>query len=368
MYQRYFSVAVLVAVLAACHLEEKADHGRSHRAPATGIQVSSQIILAAGIDSSHRMEFSELRGPLHLSNGRIVFADASLPRIYVAGPDGKVAYQFGRKGDGPGELRDPTIAGVLAGDTIIVYDLARRTVSLFTAAGTFVRQFRLPALSGSVQYLAMRFGDTLILKQTDFSSQLNGDGLRAADARIVSGVGNSSATTTIATFPGGLFHSHGYRFFGWTGVAAATDSSVWLGAGNRAEIKEVNMGGHIMRTLSWTARPRLVSEENRDSMFAIAKSMNAPPDMFNRDRVADTVPVFGRILPDPNGGLWITAYEAPFAAPDSIWKLDPGSGRIYGVRIPARFRPTEVLATEMLGVWRDTNDVPYPARIRITRD
>ncbi len=66
---------------------------------------------------------------LLLSDGRILFFDALLPRIWVADGKGKLS-SLGREGSGPGEFRSPSFAGEF-NDEVWVYDVAQRRFSFF---------------------------------------------------------------------------------------------------------------------------------------------------------------------------------------------------------------------------------------------
>lgn len=73
------------------------------------------------------------------TGGGWALLDGTGTRLHVLGPTGTVEASWGRKGDGPGELRYPAALAVL-GDTLWVADLTTRHLDGFTLNGEFLRR------------------------------------------------------------------------------------------------------------------------------------------------------------------------------------------------------------------------------------
>ena len=80
--------------------------------------------------------------------GRLYVLDEMQSRIVVVEPDGTLAFEFGREGEGPGEFSLPTAFTVFRDGTSVVYDIGHRAFMLFTPGGELDRHVRLPAPPG----------------------------------------------------------------------------------------------------------------------------------------------------------------------------------------------------------------------------
>jgi hypothetical protein len=173
---------------------------------------------------------------------------------------------------------------------------------------------------------------------------------------------------TLAKFSDGHWSSNGFRFYSWAGVTALTDSSIWIGEGNVPRLQEIGWTGRELRSVRWVAEARAVGTADRRAMAAIARERNAAPGFIDApDRFADSVPLFGRVLPDPLGGVWVLGYEAPFSPPDGAWFVDDRAGTIANILLPHGFRPTQIGSDFILGVLTDADGVGRPARYALRR-
>jgi len=89
------------------------------------------------------------------SRGRYVLALPDQPdeRIAVFDASGRFLKRFGRRGDGPGELRAVAVLKILPGDTLLVYDEIIGRLSVFDAEYRFVRSSPAPRGLSSVDRL-----------------------------------------------------------------------------------------------------------------------------------------------------------------------------------------------------------------------
>ncbi|MGE3525471.1 MAG: hypothetical protein AB7I33_06080 [Gemmatimonadales bacterium] len=85
-------------------------------------------------------DLSYPRGMGLLAGGRLVVLDAD--QIFVLSPEGRLLATAGRRGEGPGEFRQPVAISILA-DTIFVYDEATRRLSAFLADGRYATSWRI---------------------------------------------------------------------------------------------------------------------------------------------------------------------------------------------------------------------------------
>jgi hypothetical protein len=300
---------------------------------------------------------------LTFADGGIAVADAGVPCVYVFDAEGLPQVEMGRAGGGPGEFREPRLVAVWA-DSLAVYDPPQRRLLVFTRGGALARQISIPA-RGPVQILGFLSGGDPLLKQTDFPDSTTKGGLIDARALLLRVRGDD--LDTVATLPDGRVTT-GYRFYAWAGVAALTDTSLWIGEGNAPRLTELSRDGKELHSARWAAVARPVGDADRSAMVAIARERNAAPGFIEApDRFADSVPLFGRLLPDPHGGVWVLGYEAPFSPPEGAWFINERAGTIAKVALPPHFRPTQIGPDFVLGVLTDQDGVGRPARFHLER-
>ena len=326
-------------------------------------------LLVVGPDSAKpEDEFVDVRGVFQLADGRIGVADAGVPAVYILSAAGQVEVVVGRQGSGPGEFREPRLLGVQPGDTLVVYDAPLRRVTQFAGSGALVRTVSLPApVSGATQAVGLMPGNALLVKRSVYPQHAESGGLLAVEA-VYLRINTDGRIDTIARIPDGPRHPRGFLFFGWQSAAASTDSSVWIGRGDVAAVKEIYLDGALIKEGRWAARSRRVSELDRLAMRKVAELRKAPVAVTSVERFADSIPLFGRLLPDASGGVWVIAYEAPFASADSAWLIGAAGSEAIAVRLPDRFRPTQIGKEFIIGVqFRAEDDAPQVARFRLER-
>jgi hypothetical protein len=88
--------------------------------------------------------FSDVRGAVRLSDGRIIGAEAATQELRVFDSTGVYLGAWGRRGGGPGEFRGLDGVFVLPGDTVITRDLETDRITDFDSSGSVVTTFEIP--------------------------------------------------------------------------------------------------------------------------------------------------------------------------------------------------------------------------------
>jgi len=78
-----------------------------------------------------------------LADGRLVVADGDSRTLRFFGADGTLQRTSGRVGSGSGEFRSITYMSRWRGDSVLVWDVPQRRLSVFDDAGAFARSFAL---------------------------------------------------------------------------------------------------------------------------------------------------------------------------------------------------------------------------------
>ncbi len=86
--------------------------------------------------------FADVRSVGFDSEGNLYILDGDNHRIVVVGPSGALVREFGKEGDGPGELRFPMGMVVAPDGSVAVQDMGHQAFVLFDAEGRFTRNVR----------------------------------------------------------------------------------------------------------------------------------------------------------------------------------------------------------------------------------
>jgi sugar lactone lactonase YvrE len=78
---------------------------------------------------------------LAIAGNSLYVVDSQAHAIFVFGLDGKFQFQFGRRGDGPGEFNFPTCAAADNRGHLVVSDTMNCRVQIFDLSGKFISQF-----------------------------------------------------------------------------------------------------------------------------------------------------------------------------------------------------------------------------------
>ena len=110
-------------------------------------------------------QFGDVRRVGFDGAGRLYVFDGQAERIFVVGTDGTLIREIGRKGEGPGEFRNPADVVALEDGRVVVADMGHRAYHIFDANGDFERMVRMggdPTYTVIGTHRARRGADGLI--------------------------------------------------------------------------------------------------------------------------------------------------------------------------------------------------------------
>jgi hypothetical protein len=142
-------------------------------------------------------------GDVHLmADGGYVVADEGELRISVFDAAGRFVRSFGRPGEGPGELRTLQRPIVLSGDTIVAWDSRLRRVTAFRSDGSVVsvRPWRLPGGKEGWVYPIGRWSSRWIAASLEYQTR-GARGTVRDDSVTFSAVGFSSIGDSLFLSP-----------------------------------------------------------------------------------------------------------------------------------------------------------------------
>ncbi|MYE34615.1 MAG: hypothetical protein F4X23_07145 [Gemmatimonadales bacterium] len=187
-----FSRAVWITLLAGCGGETG---GASAPSPAEDRPLQAdfeEVYRIGGIAAEGWDAFTEIADLAFDAGGRLYVRDeaASSTRIVVVDGVGGLVAEFGRRGDGPGELRDVGHMVARPGGGVVIVDNGHRAYLLFGPDGSFERTVRF-AIEGASETAsaetvrAAREGETLFLTRSPNARFSNGEASIEAGDRTI---------------------------------------------------------------------------------------------------------------------------------------------------------------------------------------
>jgi hypothetical protein len=335
------------------------------------------------VEGEDAYQLSQVGGLVRLSDGRIVIANGGTNELRYFDARGAHLRSVGREGEGPGEFKSLGRVTVLAGDTVVAWDWNLRRLSLFDTSGTFVRSFLLD-FTGGFPVPIGRFADGAWLCDRGFVFAPGSDGTQVVRDSTPYLVFEPAGALrdSIGRFPGPEWYVKGQGRsafatslpFGRTTEAVVVGDRFYAAHTDRWEVVRYSPAGvaDLVVRLEWSpvgvtsddlARYKAERLENTDASFRQQTERNLAEMPYPA-----TFPAFADLMADPDGNLWVLAYNRPGDERRS-WTVFAPEGRALGtVETPPGLRIMEIGADYVLGVWRDDLDVEHVRMYRLDRE
>ena len=337
-------------------------------------------------DAEGPESFERVVGTRRLSSGVIVVAEGGARELRFFDEDGGHIRTVGRQGGGPGEFESLRFLRLWRGDSLVVHDGRRRTVSLFDSAGQFGRSFRLePADSVRFPYPVGLLADgelvargferrdgppapgvtrqVVPLHRFDLAGAFVGHGPRlAGDEIFVMMMGNDLDAGISAA---NMRFGHGTRL----GVGPA---DVVVMPSHRGELTWYSGGGHTIRRIArWPAENQPVKDADWERNLEERTSSPRMPEnikqAFREMPRANTMPLAEGIVVDDGGNVWLRDFRGPLDTTSSLTVLTADGELLGRVAVPFRFRPDHIGEDFVLGTWEDEDDIPHVQMYRLIK-
>jgi hypothetical protein len=342
-------------------------------------QPSITIGVAEGEEPYQLFEVSDgMRG----SDGRLYVLNSSTAELRVFGPDGVFQRSFGRKGSGPGEFRYPTVAWLLGGDSVMVWDAPLGPWVVFSPEGSVAR---------------VRTVDRSALMTLLGPGAATEDVRPFRDGRLVAAAWDSRAENEIPTgemyrpqfrmvltdpdlakaLPLGTYGGLEQMYVNIDGrrrsavayfsphyhLALGGARTVTLGNGDRFELRTFDEAGRLDRIIRRMFPPRRVSRQEQDAARAQIIELNDPARRPILERMyaaipdQDYFPAHAELWRDALENLWVAAYQWPPTISARWTVYDPDGHLLAEVEAPRPGRLLEIGADYVLAVERNADDV-----------
>lgn len=131
-FRAAFTLLGAAAMVACGRVEREAT---ADSLPPPEARAESRMELVEIFRSDDSLTLSNVTGLDVDSRGQLYVSDWGMPSIAVLAPDGRLLRRIGRRGAGPGEFSNPTGVQVLRSDSVQVYDLQSRRITVFAPGG-----------------------------------------------------------------------------------------------------------------------------------------------------------------------------------------------------------------------------------------
>ena len=303
-------------------------------------RVGEDPILVVGEDRQASWDhlFTYIAGALRTSDGGVVVADRGATNVREYGPNGQYVSTWGRKGDGAGEFATVTGMHRWRPDSVVVWDMFARRLTVFDSDGRVGRVSRFSTL-GSPSLVGVLPRERIVLGRVttfEFGPEAGVDQFRSGYRReqqlyeIRDGTGE--APTLLGPYPHTEYQvnktSTSLRIasipYSRQVVAGIWNGLVVVGPNDTYELRAYNGDGSLGAVIRLAKSPVATTEAERRAYFNESRER----DSQNTDLpIASHLPMFDRVIGDDAGYLWVRDYDLPGDGPVS-WTVFDSLGSV----------------------------------------
>lgn len=270
-----------------------------------------------------------------LSDGGFAVLEQAPAEVRVFDPAGQFLRRLGTDGDGPGEFRSPVGLGVLAGDTLLVWDRGTQRLSWFSIEGTLEHEVTLRQPGGirTVRRVALSpGGGALVLGATTAVEDLGNQG-RIREIWEVVPVGRRGVVgRSLGAMPGTeraiqirrsgtgevVSVSVQGRWWWGEGFAWASERGTWTADQLSFEARHFDLERGLDQIVRVMAVDRPFTSSLIDSLHRVELDRAADPELrelwradFEEREYPKGVPPVASLFSDVAGRVWIGLTAPP---------------------------------------------------------
>ncbi|MGH7541943.1 MAG: hypothetical protein ACRELC_13170, partial [Gemmatimonadota bacterium] len=332
--------------------------------------------------------FSRVSGIAQDERGRLFVAEWQANEIRTFDPSGDFLFRIGREGEGPGELRAPCCLGFDLEGRLWVRDNGNARYSVFELAGDsarFVTSVRMHHAAGNM-WAPLTFDRRGRLIDVGVPAGL-GSGIPGVLRLHTTLEGSLDSTVTIESPPPeevgvhlvdrpterGAARFFFYQPFGPRHLLAHGPRGAWAEAVSARYVVSLHPGEGAIVTITGPERPGppLSAREREEAEASMAEDRRRAGVADLPFGIPDRKPPLRGLFFDATGRLWVEREvadgadrEADVYAPDGAL----AGHYVWPAAVGPPPQPAWVGETVLVGVTRDSLDVPRVARVRFEED
>lgn len=366
------------------------ESGRAPGRPLLSLDTVPITDIGEGGDDDPAYQLFQVASALRLSDGTIVVANRGSHQLRFFDAEGRFIRNVGRQGEGPGEFQQLSWMAKLPGDTILTFDFGGRRLSRFTASGEYVGAVTLGGASTS-EFLfpvgVLADGRIVARRGAVFTAGETPNGIsRDSVLVLLAGrdgvvqdtigrfIGTESAVQQSGSGQNRMMLVISVPFARSTSLSAHADA-VAVATNDTYEIRLFDPTGQLRRVVRRLVEPVPVTaddiERYKQRQLEAASGAMASQFRTMMERQLDeapypaTMPAYTAAMFDGMGRLWVR--ESTHLDEPPKWAVFDHEGALLAeLRLPERFRPTDIGADYVLGVTRDDMDLERVQLLRLT--
>lgn len=350
-----------------------------------------EAIIGGRADSEESHQFTQIRGAVRMSDGRIVVGDWGSREARYFDASGNHLSTVGGRGEGPGEMRNLYRVDRIDGDTLVVGGWPIGSRYWFDEKGDFIRNQALgPWFPGMLGRTLL--DGSLVLDTYEHGSHGNTLEYWAANGpdedlrptgvlELVSREG--TRVDTLGEIRAQTWHKSGrlrVNFamhalpFAPTGLVAWSRRHVFVGHTERPEVQAFDRTGEVVMIVRWSPQPVSVGGADRrrfrDDVLAGIRLPEQRPNLerwLSEISYPSTKPTFAGLFSDATGHLWIqrTAASSDLT---QVWTIHGPDGiAMATLEMPIELEVLSVDATHVLAKVTDELGVEAVRSYRFSR-
>jgi hypothetical protein len=349
-----------------------------------------------GAGSGPDYEFNRVVGAVRLPDGRIAVANVGTSEIRFYDAAGSFAARSGRRGAGPGEYQSLAGLWIGRGDSLLAADMMAQRLAVLDSHGGFGRHFSLGGRAGlnlgeggrfSLAFPQGWFPDGAVLGvELPVGINQPREGAYRDTLTVIRFAADGATLDTVGRFPGiemeQMTFSAGGRSvpapspvpLGRQTFAAVAGTRFFIATNESWEVQERSLDGAVTRLIRLETHPVAVTEQDieihRQEQLELMEGLpelRAVPqqirtqitDRVRQARYPATLPFIAGLNAGADGVLWVQEIVKPGVKRQQFAVFDSSGVLLGRVSMPPRFQPTQFGAAELVGIWRDEDDVEH---------
>jgi hypothetical protein len=344
------------------------------------------ILDIPALSGSGGVAFTYPAGGVRLADGGLLIADRGENTIRVFDAGGKQERSLGRPGDGPGEFRSMVWTRRCGGDSLLIWDLARRQATVVGSTAASLRQFAVP--TGDTAQVPYQFScsstGSIVYSSAPRPQRGRGTGSESPIATVTAAVYSISREGSIRLRHGEIPAGEVVMLVGPTGgrggaprplgraaFVASIGDVVVISSADSAILTFHAADGRTNRH----ALPIPVRSPTRAEFQAAVEALATvgPPqarqsliDRLSEIPIPDRLPPVSALFVDTEDMLWVQSTPPGNRVMDFL--VVRRDGRVIAkAQIPRGLTVFDIGRDHILGSYTDTNDEMHVAVYRLRR-
>ena len=348
------------------------ENPRSSEATPEWVLAAEPTVEIGVLEGAPEDQLFRVVGALRLSDGRIAVANAGTNEVRIYDQAGDHLETWGGEGEGPGEFVGMTGMMHWAGDSLAVWDLRTRRITVFHQTAGYARNFPIPTTegmslprpegrldSGELVLGEIRFGGT------DGTPE---SGLQRSPIQVMAISPDGSDVRDLGLHPGQEVHMNVREqavevytspyALGTVIVPAGRD--VLVSSNERFELRFWDLDGNLVRLVRLAEPRHVVTPADREAALA-ARLEGVPEERRAGIRAAqerfplpDTLPAMAGVVRDAPGHFWVEPFGIDGQFPTERWIVVAPDGSVAATAIlPAGLDVYDIGADYLLAAGTD---------------